>query len=101
MFWGMKGGLTLPSSMAAAKPQGQALRVLACSQPCPFPQPRSTSRWRRRRGALPPAGLRLKRLLGFNIHVTVSINLLPGLDAPLGKCIAILHHLDTQLGRIA
>ena len=36
MFWGMKGGLTLPSSMAAAKPQGQALWVLAYSQPCPL-----------------------------------------------------------------
>ena len=41
-----------------AKPCGCSLtRSLA-----PFPQPRSTSRWRRRRGALPPAGLRLKRL---------------------------------------
>ena len=37
MFWGMKGGLTLPSSMAGGKPQGQALRVLVYSQPCPFP----------------------------------------------------------------
>ena len=33
----LKGRLTRPGSMAAAKPQGQALRVLACSQPCPFP----------------------------------------------------------------
>ena len=42
-----------------AKPCGCSLtRSLA-----PFPQPRSTSRWRRRRGALPPAGLRLKRLI--------------------------------------
>ena len=32
-----KGGLPRPGSMAAAKPQGQALRVLAHSQPCPFP----------------------------------------------------------------
>ena len=39
-----------------AKPCGCSLtRSLA-----PFPQPRSTSRWRRRRGPLPPAGLRLK-----------------------------------------
>ena len=37
VFWGMKGGLTLPSSMAGGKPQGQALRVLVYSQPCPFP----------------------------------------------------------------
>lgn len=40
-----------------AKPCGCSLtRSLA-----PFPQPCSTSRWRRRRGPLPPAGLRLKR----------------------------------------
>ncbi len=33
----LKGRLTRPGSMAGAKPQGQALRVLAHSQPCPFP----------------------------------------------------------------
>ena len=32
-----KGGLGRSGSMAGEKPQGQALRVLACSLPCPFP----------------------------------------------------------------
>ena len=31
-----KGGLARPGSIAAAKPQGQTLLVLAHSQPCPF-----------------------------------------------------------------
>ena len=49
-----------------AKPCGCSLtRSLA-----PFPQPRSTSRWRRRRGPLPPAGLRLKRLCRLKLILT-------------------------------
>ena len=56
---GLLGQVAWLGESRKAKPCGCSLtRSLA-----PFPQPRSTSRWRRRRGALPPAGLRLKRLI--------------------------------------
>jgi hypothetical protein len=58
-----KGGLARSGSMAAAKPQGQALRVLAHSQPCPFSPATLHLQVAKAKGALPPAGLRLKRLI--------------------------------------
>ena len=55
---GLPGQVAWLGESRKAKPCGCSLtRSLA-----PFPQPRSTSRWRRRRGALPPAGLRTKWL---------------------------------------
>ena len=66
-----------------AKPCGCSLaRSLA-----PFPQPRSTSRWRRRRGPLPPAGLRLKRLGLISSHSSVMqshLGSLLGASRPCG-----------------
>jgi len=54
-------------SMAAAKPQGQALRVLAHSQSCPFPPATLHLQVAKAERRSASGGAQAERLLGFSI----------------------------------
>lgn len=70
----LKGRLTRPGSMAAAKPQGQALRVLAHSQPCPFPTATLHLQVAKAERHSASGGAQDEKAFGFQYNVMASSN---------------------------
>ena len=60
--------------MAAAKPQGQALRVLAHSQPCPFPPATLHLQVAKAERRSASGGAQIERLIRFQYDVMLYAN---------------------------
>ena len=60
--------------MAGEKPQGQALRVLACSQPCPFPPATLHLQVAKAERRSASGGAQIERLIRFQYDVMLYAN---------------------------
>jgi len=71
-FGGIDRGCS--GSMAAAKPQGQALRVLAHSQPCPFPSATLHLQVAKAERHSASGGAQIERLIRFQYDIMAYAN---------------------------